>query len=479
MRIIYLDIDSLRPDHMSCYGYERQTTPSIDTIAVHGVRFTRAYCASSPCVPSRASFISGRFAINHGALSHWGPGCHFVYPDGPRHSQTYPLFTRYLRKVGYKTVTFSSFGDRHHAWWFFGGWEEVHTFTLKVGTEHADEVNAAVIPWLRAYGREENYFLHIQYWDPHTMYTYPPEYAQQFADQPAKRFPNEQTIQEHRRDCHPHSASFLYPHADKTRIPSTMPFAISNRTDFKKLIDGYDGGINYMDKHVGHLIEVLRELGIENEVGFIVSADHGESQGEHGIYAEHASATESVHHIPLIVSIPGVTEPGLVNDQLVYNVDAIATITDLLDLPVPDGWDGMSFLPVLRGAESKGRDYLIMDHGLYTCQRAVRDKRWYFIRTYHPGLYSFDPVILHDMDNDPYQQRNVAEYYPEIVQLMDSRLTTWTYENLGRPGHIVDPLQECVQSGPWCYIKPDTWIQRLRSEGWDAQASMLVRKYEA
>ncbi len=116
MRIIYLDIDSLRPDHMSCYGYERQTTPSIDQIATRGVRFQHVYCASSPCVPSRASFIAGRFAINHGALSHWGPGCHFEYPEGPRHSQIYPLFTRYLRKAGYKTVTFSSFGDRHHAW---------------------------------------------------------------------------------------------------------------------------------------------------------------------------------------------------------------------------------------------------------------------------------------------------------------------------------------------------------------------------
>jgi choline-sulfatase len=477
MRIIYLDIDSLRPDHMSCYGYERQTTPSIDKIATRGVRFQHAYCASSPCVPSRASFISGRFAINHGALSHWGPGCHFEYPEGPRHSQIYPLFTRYLRKAGYKTITFSSFGDRHHAWWFFGGWNEVHTFTLKVGTEHADEVNAAAIPWLRAYGREEDYFLHIQYWDPHTMYTYPSEYAEQFADQPAKDFPDEETIREHQTQSHPHSASFLYPYADRTKIPPTMPFAIGDRADFKKLVDGYDGGINYMDQHVGQLLEVLHELNIEDEVGFIISADHGESMGEHGIYAEHASATESVHHIPLIITLPGITKPGIVNNQFVYNVDVIATLTELLGLPVPEGWDGRSFLPALAGEEEKGRDYLVMDHGLYTCQRSVRDKRWYFIRTYHAGLYAFDPVILHDMDNDPHQQVNVAGQYPEIVQLMDHRIGNWTHEYLGQPGPIVDPLQECIQSGPWRYIKPSTWMQRLRSEGWDEQANRLAKRY--
>ena len=85
-----------------------------------------------------------------------------------------------------------------------------------MGTEQADEVNAAVVPWLRAYGREEDYFLHIQYWDPHTMYTYPPDYAEQFVDQPVKRFPDEGTIREHRTQCHPHSAPFLYPHADTT-----------------------------------------------------------------------------------------------------------------------------------------------------------------------------------------------------------------------------------------------------------------------
>ena len=183
MRIIYLDIDSLRPDHMSCYGYQRHTTPTMDAIAARGVRFNRAYCAASPCVPARASFISGRFAINHGALSHWGPGCHFEYPEGPRHSEATPLFSRYLRKGGYRTITFSSFADRHHAWWFLGGWDEAHTFTLRVGTENADEVNAAVLPWLKAHGREENYFLHIQYWDPHTLYTCPQAYVDQFADE--------------------------------------------------------------------------------------------------------------------------------------------------------------------------------------------------------------------------------------------------------------------------------------------------------
>ncbi|WP_330999637.1 sulfatase-like hydrolase/transferase [Cohnella fermenti] len=124
MRIIYLDIDSLRPDHMGSYGYPRNTTPNLDIIADQGARFNHCYCASSPCVPSRASFMSGRFAQNHGALTHWGPGYDFYYPEGDGHSLKYPFFTRHLREAGYKAVTFSSFGDRHHAWWYFAGWNE-------------------------------------------------------------------------------------------------------------------------------------------------------------------------------------------------------------------------------------------------------------------------------------------------------------------------------------------------------------------
>jgi arylsulfatase A-like enzyme len=232
-----------------------------------------------------------------------------------------------------------------------------------------------------------------------------------------------------------------------------------------------------MDKHIGEILQTLRELGVEDEVCIIISADHGESMGEQGIYMEHASATEAVHHLPLIMKIPGVTKSGTVIDGFVYNVDVVATIVELLGLDVPVGWDGKSFLPALRGEEWKGRNYLIMDHGLFTCQRAVRDERWYFIRTYHSGLYRFDKVTLYDMVNDPHQTKNVADRYPEVVKEMDHRLSQWLQENLGKPGHIVDPLQKVVETGPWKYVTLESWVQRLRKEGWNEAAEALLRKY--
>lgn len=72
MRILFLDIDTLRPDHMSCYGYGRNTTPNMDRVCAEGVRFDNYYCSDAPCLPSRAALVSGMFGIRNGAVGHGG-----------------------------------------------------------------------------------------------------------------------------------------------------------------------------------------------------------------------------------------------------------------------------------------------------------------------------------------------------------------------------------------------------------------------
>ena len=74
MRILYLDLDTLRPDHLSGYGYPRPTSPHLDSVIRRGLRFSRAFAQSSPCVPSRAALFSGRFDVHNGVVTHWGPG---------------------------------------------------------------------------------------------------------------------------------------------------------------------------------------------------------------------------------------------------------------------------------------------------------------------------------------------------------------------------------------------------------------------
>lgn len=72
MRVLFVDIDTLRPDHMGAYGYHRNTTPNMDRVAAEGMRFDRVYCSDAPCLPSRAALISGQFGIHNGAVGHGG-----------------------------------------------------------------------------------------------------------------------------------------------------------------------------------------------------------------------------------------------------------------------------------------------------------------------------------------------------------------------------------------------------------------------
>lgn len=471
MRIIYIDLDSMRPDHFGCHGYHRDTTPNMDRIAREGVSFKRAYCASSPCVPSRATFASGLFGIHSGVVTHWGPGCDFRYASDAER----PMFIRYLRQNSYKTATFSSFADRHDAFWYMAGWNEAFTHTLKRGNENADEVMAAVLPWVRQHGQEDNYFLHIQLWDPHRNYTMPKRYQDMFAAEPAPAWPDEAAIAGHQDNYAPFSARMLFPLRDKSPF-ETMPDRIRGRDDFQMFVDGYDGAIRFMDEQLGRLFRLLEELGVMDETAVIISSDHGEAMGEHGVYGDHVCADEAVHHIPIIVKWPGSALKEAAVPHLVYNADLIATVVDMLGLPVPAKWDGRSFAAVLRGEAYEPRGYLVWDHGLYSVGRSVRTDEWLLMRTYHPGVVPLEPIELYHIASDPYMERNVAVERPETVERLDHLLQQWYAEQVGQPFSAPDPLPLVVQTGPYKYMKKDRWAQRLREIGRDDLREQFLRR---
>lgn len=477
MRILYLDIDSMRPDHFGCYGYHRDTSPNIDRIAEEGVRFNHAYCNSSPCVPARASFISGRYGVHHGALTHWGPGSEFRSPsDGRAYWQDMPLFSRYLREHGYKTVTFSSFADRHQAHWFYGGWSETHTHTLKKGGEDANEVNAAVLPWLEAHGQDDQWFLHVQYWDPHRNYTVPQEWADRFAGDPPPDWPDAEAIADHQANYGPFTASELFPfRQDGTSPVPTMPGQVANRDDFRQFVDGYDGAIRFMDEHIGQLVQTLADLGVLDDTAIVISADHGEAMGEQGVYGDHVCAGEAVHNVPMIIRWPGAAQ-GASYDGLLYNLDFHPTLCELLGIPVPSGWDGQSFASAVRGDDWQGRPYLVWDHALYSCQRAVRTQDWLYIRTYHPGVFPFEDTMLFDMRSDPHQTTNLATDQPERVAEMNHKMQDWLHDQVGHPGSLPDPMPEVIRTGPWKYVRLEPWIERLRERGRDADATAIIQR---
>ena len=465
MRLIYLDLDTLRPDHVSGYGYPRPTTPNLDRIVRRGVRFTHAFCQASPCVPSRAALFSGRYDVHNGVVTHWGPGG-YLRPSTPEA----PMLARRLHAHGVRTVSVSSFADRHQAWWFCEGWKELYQHTLKQGNEIADDVNAAALPWLRQNAATDNWFLHLQYWDAHRNYRIPePErWLAEVTAAPSQEWPDQKTIDRDQSNPGPFTARNFFTRGSPSPFPLTMPDRVETTADFKKLIDGYDASIRYMDDRIGHVLDELEAQGVLDETAFIISADHGEQFGEWGVYGDHCAAASAVQNVPLVIAWPGVTD-GVQDsacDDLVLNVDLAPTICELLGVPVAPGWDGTSLARQLRGEPaSDWRQYVVYSHGLYCCQRAVRTHDWQLTRTYHPGTFLHEQVMLHDMRNDRYQTKNVAAERPEVVAELDHLLGQWLNDQLGRPGAGVDPMQLVVETGPWKYVTLDSWLARLEEWG--------------
>ena len=159
MRILYIDIDTLRPDHLSCYGYLRQTSPNLDALADDGVRFTNFYATDTPCLPSRNALFTGRFGICTGVVNHGGE-----YADLPLQGESRKFRSDFsatalgsvLRQAGLHTVSISPFPNRHTSYHITYGFTETYD-TGSGGIENADEVYPPAHRWLAANGKEDNW----------------------------------------------------------------------------------------------------------------------------------------------------------------------------------------------------------------------------------------------------------------------------------------------------------------------------------
>ena len=291
---------SLRPDHLGCYGYHRNTSPNIDKLAAQGVRFNRCYASDAPCLPSRTAMYSGRFGIQTGVVGHGGTAAE-PKRQGPGRDFR-DLFdgkglARQLQSHGLHTAMISPFGQRHAAHWFYAGFNEIHN-TGKGGMESAEDVMPVVQRWLDANASRDNWYLHINFWDPHTPYRVPLEYGEPFANDPLPKWlDSDELIARHNKMTGPHTSMDIRMY-DDSPFPNKprQPTKITDRKAMRQMIDGYDTAIRYTDDHVGRIVESLRQAGVFDDTVIIISADHGENQGEarHLRRARHGRR----HHVP-------------------------------------------------------------------------------------------------------------------------------------------------------------------------------------
>lgn len=471
MRIIYVDVDTLRPDHTGPYGYGRKITPHLDAFAEGAAVLESYYASDSPCLPSRTALTSGQFGITNGVVGHHGSAARFRIDAGHGLEPGRPLLGQHLGAHGYLTACISSFAERHRAWYFLGNFRETVRATPEVGDEPANIITDRALEWIGGHKDNPDWYLHLTYWDPHMDYLQDKEWSDRAAAAgPAPVWPDQDAIDAHAEVYGPRSALDLM-YSDgmiENRSPDNSPQAIRTRDDYERLINGYDGAIMYWDNQFGRLLEGIKAMGLGEDVAIIVSADHGESFGEQGSYAEHGLANEPVHHLPMIIKWPGLTDGGPVhirNDALLYNIDYAPTICELLGLPIPTKWQGTSFAKVLHREDFESREYLVMGHGAHTFQRAVRDRDYLYIRTYHPGAFRAEWESLFNVTEDPFLTENLLDTEPALVVLMRSRLAEWWNRYAGMPGSAPDPMQSALQEGPALYNDPVIYMEHLRRTG--------------
>jgi arylsulfatase A-like enzyme len=485
MRLLYLDIDTLRPDHLGCHGYARRTSPNIDALAARGIRFANVYASDVPCLPSRTALLTGRFGIHNGVVNHGGSDADPAIDGADRgfwarlQTQSFPAK---LKAAGLRTVSVSSFAQRHSAYHWYAGVDEAYNVG-SFGLETADEVFAIASDWLARNGRSDDWYLHVHLWDPHTPYRAAAAHGDPFAADPTPAWLTEDVRAAHWEGCGPHSArecSGWAPNdAMRARYPR-QPQQIDSMAAVRAMFDGYDLGVRVADECAGRILNQLADLGVLDDTAVMVSSDHGETLGELNVYGDHQTADALVSHVPLILRWPALGDAGVarVLDAFHYQIDVTATIVELLGQRVPSRWDGEGFAASLRAGRDEGRDHLVVSQGAWTCQRGVRFDRFHYVFTWHDAFHLHPSEMLFDVHADPHEQRDLIASREDVARTARALLHGWTETAMPTAANGRDPLLHVLEEGGPFHTRGQLagYVERLRSTGRGHLADRLLAR---
>lgn len=449
MRVLFIDIDTLRPDHMSCYGYARNTTPNLDALAREGVRFDRHYTSDAPCLPSRAALLTGMFGIRNGAVGHGGTAADLRLTGREREFRDPVLeggFHNIFRKAGMYTASVSTFAERHSSGWFNAGFNECYN-QGGGGGESGEQVIPYALDWLRRNRERDNWFLHLHLWDPHTPYRTPENYVNPFERDELPTWITPDIFRAHQQLVAPHGCNEINMYTDEENPAYPKhPGKITSYEELRRIWDGYDCGVHYADHLLGQVFQLLKDQGIYDDMAIILTSDHGENLGELGIYGEHGTADEITCRIPLLMKWPGAKQ-GHVDEKFHYSLDLLPTVADLLGVPHQAHWDGQSYAQTVLNGADNGRDSLVLSQMAHVCQRSARFGDWLYIRTLHDGFRLFEREMLFNVVDDPHEQRDLAAERPDLCAQGARIILEWTEDAMLRGPQITDPMWTVLSEG--------------------------------
>ncbi len=413
--ILLITLDTTRADRLGAYGYAKDTSPNLDELAAESVFYTRAVATSSWTLPSHASLFTGKFTRSHGArYDAEGPLRLLDAIDGRPSWEQFRArglatdevtLAEILAEAGYDTGAVIGgpwlkkvFGlDRGFA----------HYDDSKIGNvagRQADSMTRGALRWLDTVdGRP--FFLFLNYYDPHGPYAAPRELVEKF----------------------------LPPGTVMQRPPKTG----------KQVNALYDGEVAFMDRHIGVLLDRLRETGKYDRTWIIVTADHGEILGEHNTRGHGTSLYEEELHIPMFLKYPAGETKARRSDERIQLVDILPLICERLDLETPEG---------IQGTAPPGIDHPIVSE-VYPLEAMSRKGDW---QALYDGDFKFvwNSLGRHQLFNltaDPGETRNLVALDPGRRDDMAARLLDYL-EGLPEPGEtgsgeeIDDQTKQALES---------------------------------
>ena len=397
--VLIFDIDTLRADHLGCYGYDRETSPRIDALANEGYRFEWAFSQAPKTSLSQGSIFTGLYPSTHGLIE-----------DGEHLSESLTTLAEAFSASGYRTAAFVDGGYMQAKYGFDQGFEtyEVHHRT---GLE---TLGPRVIEWLSEH-EQETFLLLVHTYDVHHPFEAPEPYHSMFlAD-------IERTLDAVR-------AQAVFDGVEGSREIPLSPYDLAHSQAL------YDGGIRFADDWIGRILDVVWRLGLDRRATIVLLSDHGEAFQEHGLRG-HSRLYAPVTRIPLVIRPPGGRE-GKVLPDVVQSIDVMPTLLDGAGIDLPPGLQGRSLIPLLRGESLRPRPAFAEAPWFHQSAVAFGEHQLVLSEDQGRELFEFrrDPLELHD----------ISAQRPQDVDELGAIGKRWrkAVERRGRPDIVPSPLDE-------------------------------------
>jgi arylsulfatase A-like enzyme len=314
--VILISIDTLRADHLGCYGYPLPTSPNIDALANDAVLFSTTIAQAPSTTPSHASIFTSRIPVHHGAKRSTNQ------PISPQ----VPTMAEMLRENGYSTISFNGGGQVAAEFGFDRGFDLYESFSAN--QPFGEQVKSAT-DWMAAHP-DNKFFMFLHSYEAHAPYDPEPEHLALFDSGYTGSLP-------------PNISFTLLRRINDGQLDLTDQ-------DAQHIKHAYDGEIRSVDEALGALLEYLKSVGSYDDTIVIFTSDHGEELGDHGQFGKHTySLYDEVLRVPFILKLPGNRLASTRVDDQIRGIDLLPTVLDLIDIEAPEGLEGQSLAPLMLG----------------------------------------------------------------------------------------------------------------------------------